>query len=294
MHPNRHAVSALCCLVWLAGITQAISPARAQTQGAITAAGTKWEDLPGGGKVFAEGVVAGKDGMIYISDITMTPNIDDNPGGTIYRFDPATATITKHLEPSGLSNGLHIDKSGNLLIAQFAGPKGLRRLARQDLKTGAVTVLADTYQGKRLNGPNDITTDAQGRIYFTDALYTAADAMELPNAVYRLDPDGTLNQISTDILRPNGIEVSPDGRRLYVGACNVTALKTNPNGPAKDHFDLAVGGVVAYDLGDGKISNGKVIYKSDICVDGMTMDTDGNLYSLNTTATARLPGARSQ
>ena len=151
-------------------------------------------------------------------------------------------------------------------------------MARQNLASGAITVLADSYQGKKLNGVNDLTSDAQGRIYFTDALYTSTDPMELPNAVYRIDTDGTLTQISTDILRPNGIEVSPDGRTLYVAACNQATLRTNPNGPAQDRFGIAEGGVVAYDLADGRISNGRAIYQGPLCVDGMTMDSDGNLY----------------
>ncbi len=260
-----------------------IAPAAAQSTAVVSPAvvvspDAKWEELPKGGRVFAEGVVASKDGSVYITDITMTPNPDDNPGGTIYRYVPSTGTISKHLEPSGLANGLHFDKAGDLIIAQFAGPKGMRRLARQKGATGEVAIIAEAFQGKRLNGPNDVTSDALGRLYFTDALYTAPDTMELPNAVYRLDPDGKLTQISVDILRPNGIEVSPDGRTLYVAACNAAALRTNPNGPAQDKFGIAVGGVVAYDLANGEISNPRVIYKDDLCVDGMTLDSTGNLY----------------
>jgi gluconolactonase len=254
------------------------TPVAAQAPAGIVAEGAKWEELPRAGKIFGEGVVAAKDGKIYISDLTFTPNPDDNPGGTIYRYDPSTGAIDKHLEPSGMSNGLHVDKSGDLLIGQFAGPKALRRVVRQNLASGAITVLAATYQGKKLNGVNDLTSDAQGRIYFTDALYTAPDPMELPNAVYRIDTDGTLTQISTDVLRPNGIEVSPDGRRLYVAACNQASLRTNPNGPAQDRFAIAEGGVVAYDLANGQISNGRAIYQGALCVDGMAMDSDGNLY----------------
>jgi gluconolactonase len=255
------------------------SAGRAQSPTDIIADGAKWEEVSRAGKVFGEGVVVAKDGKVYLSDITITLKPEDNPAGTVYRFDPATGETTKYLEPSGMSNGLHVDKNGDLWLAQGAYPKGARRLSRQNMTTGALSVVAETYQGKKLDGPNDITSDAQGRIYFTDALYLSADAMELPNAVYRVDPDGTLTQISTDILRPNGIEVSPDGHRLYVAACNGTNLKTNPNGPAQDHFGISDGGVVAYDLdAKGEISNGRVIYVGDMCVDGMAMDTDGNLY----------------
>jgi len=99
--------------------------------------------------------------------------------------------------------------------------------------------------------------------------------------VYRVDNDGgRLVQLSTDILRPNGIEVSPDGKRLYISASNTSRLPANPNGPAKDRFGITMGGVVAYDLdGDGNVSNGRVFYRrDDLLADGMTMDADGNLY----------------
>ena len=278
----RHRAGAMmtafgCLTALTAGL--AISAGTASAQGAFVAADAKWEALPKGGKFFGEGVVAAKDGKIYISDITAVPNPEENPGGTIYRFDPATGQTTKHLEPSGQSNGLHVDKSGGLVIGEYQGPKGGRRISRQDLATGKVTVLADKFDGKQLNGPNDVTSDAQGRIYFSDALYGASEPMELPNSVYRLDPDGKLNLLSREILRPNGIEVSVDGKRLYVGACNASALKTNPNGPEKDAFGITVGGIVAYDLDQGKIANGKLIFRNDTaCVDGMALDTDGNIW----------------
>jgi gluconolactonase len=215
-----------------------------------------------------------------VSDITRTSIVrENNPGGTIYRYDPATGATSKYMEPSGMSNGLHVDKNGDLIIAQDADTGG-RAVLRRNLATGRTTVVANSYQGKRLNSPNDVTSDARGRIYFTDARYGGAEPMELPNAVYRVDPDGKIAQLSTDILRPNGIEVSPDGKRLYVAASNIARLPTNPNGPAKDRFDLAMGGVVAYDLdADGNISNGRVFYRrDDLLTDGMTMDSDGNLY----------------
>ena len=192
----RHRAGAMmtafgCLTALTAGL--AISTGTARAQVAFVAADAKWEALPKGGKFFGEGVVAAKDGKIYISDITAVPNPEENPGGTIYRFDPATGQTTKHLEPSGQSNGLHVDKSGGLVIGEYQGPKGGRRISRQDLATGKVTVLADKFDGKQLNGPNDVTSDAQGRIYFSDALYGASEPMELPNSVYRLDPDGKLN-----------------------------------------------------------------------------------------------------
>jgi gluconolactonase len=143
-------------------------------------------------------------------------------------------------------------------------------------------VVANSYQGKRLNSPNDVTSDAQGRIYFTDARYIGMDPMELPNAVYRVDPNGRITQIIADLFRPNGIEVSPDGKRLYVAVSGSMQLPINPNGPAKDRFGISGGGggLVAYDLdANGNVSNGRLILRNmDVSPDGMTMDTNGNLY----------------
>jgi gluconolactonase len=182
----------------------------------IVSEGAKWEELSHAGRVFGEGVVAAKDGKLYMTDIMPTAAVkENNPGGTIWRYDPATGQAEKYVEPSGMANGLHVDKNADLLIAQGADTGG-RAILRRNLATGATTVLANSYQGKRLNSPNDVTSDAQGRIYFTDARYISMDPMELPNAVYRVDPDGKITQIIADLFRPNGIEVSPDGRRLYV------------------------------------------------------------------------------
>lgn len=246
--------------------------------------GAKWEEVSRSGMIFGEGVVAAADGKVYFSDMTRAvPPGPNNPGGTIFRFDPATGQTAKYLEPSGMSNGLHIDKNGDLLIAQDSGGDGKgggRAIVRRNVATGAISVVADRYQGKRFNGPNDLTSDAQGRVYFSDARYSGKEPMELPNAVYRVDPDGRVTQLSTDIFRPNGIEVSPDGRRLYVAATNIKALPANPHGPAVDKFGITVGGVAVYDLdANGNISNGRLFFRTDeLIVDGMTMDRWGNLY----------------
>jgi gluconolactonase len=248
----------------------------------VVSTGSAWKEMSRVGLFSSEGVVADQKGMIYAVDLTVTEAVKvNNPGGTIYRFNPSTGTTEKFIEPSGMAFGLHIDRSGDLIIAQGAEPAGGRAIVRRNLATGTTTVLADSFEGKRLVAPNDVTSDSHGRIYFTDARYFGGETIELPNAVYRIDTDGKVTRISTDILRPNGIEVSPDGKRLYVAACNVAVLPRNPIGPAADKFGLTTGAVVAYDLDSGgNISNGRVFYRhADLpCVDGMTMDTDGNLY----------------
>jgi gluconolactonase len=247
--------------------------------------GAAWEEVSKEGMVFGEGVVADKAGMVYFSSMTRAlPPGPDNPGGTIFRFDPATRQTTKYLEPSGMSNGLHIDRNGDLLIAQDSGGEGKgggRAIMRRKLSTGAMSAVADRYQGKRFNGPNDLTSDGKGRVYFTDARYGGQEPIELPNAVYRVDPDGKVVQLSTDLFRANGIEVSPDGKRLYVAAANAKGLPTNPIGPAADKFGIVLGGIVVYDLdSNGNISNGRLFFRNDaLMVDGMTLDRQGNLYA---------------
>ena len=113
---------------------------------------------------------------------------------------------------------------------------------------------------------------------------SAGSALRLAGltALYRVDPDGKITQIISDLWRPNGIEVSPDGKRLYVAVSGSRSLPTNPNGPAKDRFDVpSTGGqIVAYDLDAlGNVSNPRLFYRSEeVSPDGMAMDVQGNLY----------------
>lgn len=237
----------------------------------------------GGGKVFAEGVVAAADGSIYVSDLPMTGlGAGASPRGAIYRYVPSTGITTKYVEPSGMTNGMSFDRNNDLLRAN-GEDGGTRNITRTNLISGVQTILADNYRGNPFVSPNDLTVDGAGRIYFTDARYTGEGPVHLPNAVYRLDADGTVTQIVADIYRPNGIEVSPDGRKLYVAAYNLdvpaVGVVANPNGPSGDR-DGMVGGVVAFDLDvSGNVSGRRVIYKNqDMGVDGMAIDVQGNLF----------------
>lgn len=168
------------------------------------------------------------------------------------------------------AGALVFDKDFRLLAAE-RGPKGDRPgVTRTDVKTGTVEWLADRYQGKRFNGPNDLTVDGKGRIYFTDrpGATSAPDQVGL-NAVYRIDPDGTVAQIlkAPEIERPNGIMVSPDDRTLYLIEAHIKA------GGAKL--------IRAYDLQeDGSVTNMRVHYTfgPGRSGDGMTVDSQGNLY----------------
>jgi len=247
----------------------------------IVAPDAKWESVATGGSGTAEGVNAGKDGFIYVDDLA--------PPGKLYRYDPRTGKTELVMTPSNMTNGTHFDRHGDLLMGQ--GLPGFQMLAKRNMKTGEVTKLADSYEGKRLIAPNDITSDDKGRIYFTDGRFNQATEPESPNAIYRLDPDGRLTRLATDMGRPNGIEVSPDGKRLYVAITALAHLKPNPLNVGGDKYGITKGGIIVYDLGDdGSISNGRVFYKTEVAAsDGTAMDTSGNLY---TAANDRSNGAK--
>ncbi len=168
------------------------------------------------------------------------------------------------------AGALVFDKDFKLLAAE-RGPNGDRPgVTRTDVKTGTVEWVADKFQGKRFDGPNDLTVDGKGRIYFTDrpGAHPAPDQVGV-NAVYRIDPDGTVAQIlkAPEIERPNGIMVSPDDKTLYLIEAHIKA------GGAKL--------IRAYDLQeDGSVRNMRAHYSfgPGRSGDGMTVDSEGNLY----------------
>lgn len=219
---------------------------------------------PAAAIAFTEGPAAAAGGTVYFSDIA---------NNRIMRFDPATGTASVFRQPSGRANGLLFDPQGRLLACEgneWGDDDGNRRLTRTDLQTGAIEVLADRCDGKRLNAPNDVAVTSSGLIFFTDPCYHDRDRMELDHdSVYRVDPDGALTRLITqpEIQRPNGIALSPDEKTLYlVDSCPV------------------VGGnrkIWAFDLaGDGGVSNQRVVF--DFAPgrggDGMAVDLQGNLY----------------
>ena len=231
-----------------------------QSTGAFRAPGSSLETVAF--LAFTEGPLYSGDGSIYFSDIA---------NNRIMRLYPSSGTGGK-LEvfryPSGRANGLAFDLEGRLLACEGPDEGGNRRVTRTE-KDGRITVLADRYQGKRLNSPNDIDIDAQGRIYFTDPRYSDRSDMELKEeCVYRIDPDGTLTRIVDDVERPNGLAVSADQKTLYVVDDNNTTVGGSRKVYAYElHPDGSTGGRrVVTDFGTGRAG------------DGMTLDIHGNLY----------------
>jgi gluconolactonase len=155
-------------------------------------------------------------------------------------------------------------------------------LVRTDMATGKTYILTGLYDGKPYNALNDITIDEQGRIYFSDPRYLGHEPVYQPGyAVYRLDPDGTVERIITDGGKTNGVLVSPDQQTLYVvsndnGWFDFQRLKEGEAAPVQGHHMLQ-----AYDLAaDGTVSNRRVLvdYHPYSGPDGMVADVDGNLY----------------
>jgi gluconolactonase len=209
------------------------------------------------------------DGYLLFSD----PNAN-----TIYRWSPEGAVsvfrtksgysgfdIARYRQPG--SNGLTLDPAGLLTINEH----GNRRVTRLE-RTGKITVLADRYEGKRLNSPNDLVYRSDGTLFFTDPPFGLPKVFddpgkELPfSGVYAVK-DGRVRLLSKELGGPNGIALSPDERYLYVG-----------------NWDLARKVLMRYDVAaDGSLRNGRVFYDftgetEEVGLDGVKVDVEGNVY----------------
>jgi gluconolactonase len=199
---------------------------------------------------FTEGPVwIASESLLLFSDI---------PADTIYQLQPP-ATVTVFRMPSGKSNGLGLDAQGRLIASEHDN----RRVSRT-LADGTVVTVADRWQGKRLNSPNDNITRSDGTIYFTDPPYgvPTGQTRELDfQGVFRVDPAGMLHLESRDMNRPNGVALSPDEKTLYV---DDTADGLVRKFPVRPDGSLGPPTIFAPATGGGG--------------DGMAMDNAGNLY----------------
>ncbi len=191
----------------------------------------------------------------------------DIPNNRILRW--TEEGISTFRQPSNYSNGHTRDRQGRLISCEH----GLRRVTRTEWD-GQITVIADGYGGKRLNSPNDVIVARDGAIWFTDPHYGImtdyegfrADE-EVPCAVYRVDPDGRIEAVITDMACPNGLAFSPDESRLYV-ADTGRMFSDDPQ-----HIRV-------YDMVEGRPRNGRIFHKVGAgCADGIRVDGDGNLWS---------------
>jgi gluconolactonase len=229
-----------------------------------------------------EGPAVAPDGSIYFSDIPF-----GSDKGLIMRFDPKTMKTEVFTNDSFKSNGLKFDGKGNLYACE-GSDEGGRAVVRWDVKTKKRTVLADKYMGKRFNAPNDLVLDMKGRIYFSDPRYLGTEKRELEyRAVYRIDTDGEVVEVTHEVEKPNGIALSPDGKTLYLADHNNgTDRIGDPD--AREPPKLGAMKIYAFPLGaDGLVSGQRktlVDFGDTPGCDGMTVDSKGNIY-----LTARSP-----
>jgi gluconolactonase len=234
----------------------------------IVPRGSRMEKLAGGFQ-FTEGPVWHPDGYLLFSDPNANTIYRWSPEGTVSVFRTKSGysgfDIGRYRQPG--SNGLTLDPDGLLTINEH----GNRRVTRLE-RTGKITVLADRYEGKRLNSPNDLVYRSDGALFFTDPPFGLPEtfedpAKELPfSGVYVLK-NGRLKLLTKELSAPNGIALSPDEKYLYVG-----------------NWDLGRKVLMRYDVSiDGTLANGKVFYDftSDpepVALDGIKVDVEGNVY----------------
>ena len=193
----------------------------------------------------------------------------DIPNNRIMRFSEDDGHLSVYRQPSMNSNGNTIDREGRLITCEHSG----RRVTRTELD-GSITIIADKYNGKKLNSPNDAVVAADGSIWFCDPAYgiggyyegIKADAEQDKKNVYRVDPkSGDIKVVVDDFVEPNGLCFSPDEKKLYI--CD-TGFTDGPDNPSHIRvFDV--------DLAAGKLSNSKVFadMPKPSITDGLRCDT---------------------
>jgi gluconolactonase len=229
-------------------------PAEKAESPSVIAPGAKLEKVFGEGE-FTEGGAMDVDGSILFSDV----------GNRILRYDPKTGKTTVFREPSGRANGMMFDPRGRLVVAEGANVGGNRRVTITE-RDGTVRVLADRYEDKRFNSPNDVAVDREGRVYVSDPRYVGNEPRELDvEGVYIISLEGYVTAMDLPVSKPNGLAISPDGKTLYVSD-NAAARRA----------------LIAARIGDrGKVTAPKVIHDfgTQRGIDGMTVTTDGRIVA---------------
>ncbi|MEZ6139338.1 MAG: SMP-30/gluconolactonase/LRE family protein [Zavarzinella sp.] len=214
----------------------------------VTAPGAKMVQV-GTGYSFTEGPAVDKDGNVYFTD---------QPGNVIWVWT-TDGKLNVFLENAGRSNGLYVDANNYL----WACADAKNELWKIDLKTKKIEVLVREFEGKLLNGPNDVWVHPKGFAYFTDPLYkrpywNRGPQEQKNRGLYLFSTDKKLAQVDGDFVQPNGVVGSADGKTLYVA-------------------DINAGKTYSYPIG----ADGTVGKRSLFCTsgsDGMTVDSEGNVY----------------
>ncbi|HRO58412.1 MAG TPA: SMP-30/gluconolactonase/LRE family protein [Burkholderiaceae bacterium] len=193
----------------------------------------------------------------------------DIPNNRLMKFDEVTSEFSVYKENVNYANGNTRDRQGRLITCEHSVT---RRVVRTE-KDGTMTVLADRFEGKKLNAPNDVVVKSDDTIWFTDPLFgingewegSKATPEQATTNVYRIATDGRLTAVITDLFNPNGLAFSPDEKKLYV-----VEWKGTPNRS-----------VWSFDVGDdGSVSNKTKLIDADGpgALDGFRVDRDGNLW----------------
>ena len=234
--------------VAIAFLSATLSAPAQSTSSGILAPGAKLEKLAGGFE-FTEGATCDAAGNVFFTD---------QPSNRILKWS-VDGKLSTFKQPAGRANGMCFDANGNLLAC--ADEKNeLWSIATN----GNVTVLLNQYHGKLLNGPNDVSPQPDGSLYFTDPYYqrkwwSHTSPPQGTQQVYYLSADRkTLKRVTDDLIQPNGIVSTPDGKTLFVA-------------------DLGARKTYCYEIEpDGSLTN--KTFRAPMGSDGMTLDMDGNLY----------------
>ena len=218
--------------------------------------GMRWAEGP----VYFPNATAGQPGYLLCSDI---------PNNRLMKFDEASGQFSVHKNNANYANGNARDRQGRLVTCEHSLT---RRVVRTE-KDGKTTVLADSFEGKRLNAPNDVVVKSDDSVWFTDPLFGIngewegfrAKPEQATTNVYRIGADGKIAAMLTDLVNPNGLAFSPDERHLYV-----VEWKGTPNRS-----------IWRYDVGEDGALAGKTKFidgAGAAALDGFRVDREGNLW----------------
>lgn len=205
------------------------------------------------------------EGPVWLGD-TRTLVWSDVPGNRMHRWDEESGVVSAFRNPSNFANGNTRDRQGRLVTCEHGG----RRVVRTE-HDGITTALAESFQGKRLNSPNDVVCKSDGSIWFTDPTFGILgwyegkkSEPELPTNVYRIDPSGSLDVVAEGISQPNGLAFSPDQSVLYIVESKAVPCR-----------------ILAFDVqGGARLANRRVLVDAGAKgkPDGLRVDMDGNLW----------------
>lgn len=193
----------------------------------------------------------------------------DIPNNRMLRWDETNGQVSTFRAPSNNSNGNTVDATGRLVSCEHLS----RRVTRTNYD-GSISILADRYDGKRFNSPNDLVVKRDGSIWFTDPSYgiksdyegDRADP-ELPCQVYRIDPTGRITMVANDFVMPNGLAFSPDEKTLYIADSGIVDKPTHIRQfTVSDDGDSLAGGEIFAECTAGVF-------------DGFRCDTEGRVWT---------------